>query len=70
MTEPRIRVLRCSCGWETSGTFDEIVLATQEHGRRIHNMSATPDEVEAMLLPIDPPADHRAEPTDAQGGSA
>jgi predicted small metal-binding protein len=51
MTEPRLRV-RCACGWEVVGTEDEIVPATQEHGRRTHNMSATRDEVLAMTTSV------------------
>jgi hypothetical protein len=47
MNEPRLRV-RCVCGWEVVGTEDEVVPATQEHGRRTHNMSATREEVLAM----------------------
>ena len=44
MDERRIRT-RCACGWETSGPQDEVVEATIEHGRRLHNMEATPDQV-------------------------
>lgn len=40
--------LRCACGWETSGTEDQVVDATQEHGRRTHNMAPTREEVLAM----------------------
>ncbi len=47
MQETRLRV-RCACGWEVVGTEDEVVPATQEHGRRTHNMSATREEVLAM----------------------
>ncbi len=36
---------RCACGWEFRGTEDEVVDATIDHGRRIHNMEATRDEV-------------------------
>jgi hypothetical protein len=70
MTDQTIRRLRCACGWEASGTFDVLVIEAQEHGRRIHNMVPTSEEVEAMLLPIGPAADHRAQPDDARGRSA
>ena len=40
---------RCACGWEVTGKLDEVVDATIEHGRRIHNMEATRDEVLAAL---------------------
>ena len=41
---------RCVCGWEVSGSLDEVVDATIDHGRRIHNMEATREEVAAVLL--------------------
>jgi predicted small metal-binding protein len=62
MTADAIRRLRCACGWETMGTLDEVIAATEEHGRRVHNMHATRDEIVAMLLPLE--ADHRAQPDD------
>jgi len=40
---------RCACGWEVSGSEDEVVDATIEHGRRIHNMEATREQVVAAL---------------------
>ena len=46
-------LIRCVCGWSTVGTKAEVVPATQEHGRRIHNMAATHEEVLAMSSPVD-----------------
>ena len=40
---------RCACGWEFRGTEDEVVDATIDHGRRIHNMEATREQVLAAL---------------------
>ena len=40
---------RCVCGWEVTGSEDVVVDATIEHGRRIHNMEATRDQVVAAL---------------------
>jgi predicted small metal-binding protein len=40
---------RCACGWEVVGSEDEVIDATIEHGRRIHNMEATRAEVLAAL---------------------
>jgi predicted small metal-binding protein len=52
--------LRCACGWEASGTEDEVTAAATEHGERVHNMRPTRDEVLAMAVPgdatTDPPA--------------
>lgn len=42
--------LRCACGWETTGTEDQLVEATQEHGRRMHNMLPTREQVLAMVV--------------------
>jgi predicted small metal-binding protein len=40
---------RCACGWEVRGSEDEVVDATIDHGRRIHNMEATREQVLAAL---------------------
>jgi len=42
--------VRCACGWEVVGVEDEVVEATQLHGRRMHNMAATRDQVLAMAV--------------------
>jgi predicted small metal-binding protein len=49
MTDEPLR-LRCACGWETTGSEDELVEATQEHGRRMHNMLPTREQVLAMVV--------------------
>lgn len=49
MTAEAMR-LRCACGWETSGTEDEVVAAAIEHGDRVHNMRPTRAEVLAMVV--------------------
>jgi hypothetical protein len=53
--------LRCACGWETTGSEADVVAAAIDHGRRVHNMTATRDEVLAMALPS---TDHQAQPED------
>jgi predicted small metal-binding protein len=45
-----IITIRCVCGWETTGTESDVVTATREHGRRVHNMTPTHDEVLAMAV--------------------
>ena len=60
MTTPTLRI-RCACGWETTGPEEELVAATQEHGRRMHNMSASREEVLAMVI-RDEPAPSNASP--------
>jgi predicted small metal-binding protein len=44
MGERRIRT-RCACGWEATGPVDEVVESTIDHGRRLHNMVATREQV-------------------------
>ena len=48
--------VRCVCGWETSGPEEDVVIATTEHGRRLHNMIATREEVLAMAVGRPDPA--------------
>ena len=48
--------VRCACGWEVTGTEDEVVVATIEHGQRLHNMTPTRDEVLAMAVRPSEPA--------------
>jgi uncharacterized protein DUF1059 len=54
MADDRQYTNRCACGWEITGSEDEVVDATIDHGRRIHNMEATRDEVLAVLHPERP----------------
>jgi predicted small metal-binding protein len=44
------RLLRCACGWEARGSIDELVVAAGEHGRRVHNMEPTRDQVLEMVV--------------------
>jgi hypothetical protein len=48
--ESEVIRVRCACGWETSGPEDEVVSSVQEHGRRVHNMASTREEVLAMAM--------------------
>ena len=43
--------IACACGWTVDGEEDDVVQATQEHGRRLHNMEVTRDEAMAMASP-------------------
>ena len=56
MTDATLSI-RCGCGWETTGIEADVVPATIEHGRRLHNMEATPGQVLAMAVrpPVDEP---------------
>jgi hypothetical protein len=45
--------VRCACGWEASGPEPAVVAETVEHGRRLHNMVPTREEVLAMAVTPD-----------------
>lgn len=45
-------VIRCQCGWETRGTEDQVYEAAVAHGRDVHNMVPTREQVMAMASPV------------------
>ena len=45
---------RCACGWESVGPEADVVAATMDHGRNIHNMEATPEQVLARAEVLTP----------------
>jgi predicted small metal-binding protein len=44
-----MKTLRCACGWEVTGSVEEVIAATQEHAEKLHNMRASREEVLARL---------------------
>jgi hypothetical protein len=52
--------VRCVCGWESTGSEEDVVEATRDHGRRIHNMTPTREEVLAMAVD---PGERKDNPT-------
>jgi predicted small metal-binding protein len=46
---------RCVCGWEVTGPLETVIDATIAHGQRLHNMTATRDDVIAALTRTEPP---------------
>jgi len=46
--------VECDCGWSCRGTEDEIVSACIEHGREVHGMELTREQVLAVAKPADP----------------
>ena len=44
--------LTCACGWQTTGGPDDLYEAALDHGRRLHNMEVTREQVEQMSAPI------------------
>ncbi len=44
-------LLTCACGWEATGSENDIVSAAKVHGREIHNMDVSHEEAMAMAAP-------------------
>jgi len=49
--------VRCACGWQVTGPEDLVVEATVDHGHRMHNMTASRDDVLAMAVATLDPQD-------------
>lgn len=45
-----LMTVRCACGWEATGSEADVIAATTEHGRRLHNMEPTHEEILAMAV--------------------
>ena len=44
--------VKCPCGWSfASENEDELVREVQKHGKEVHDMNATREEVLAMAQP-------------------
>jgi predicted small metal-binding protein len=52
--------VRCACGWASTGSEEDVVEATRDHGRRVHNMTPTREDVLAMAVA---PSDRKDTPT-------
>lgn len=43
----------CECGFSAQGTEEELIPIVQRHGREVHNMDVTREQVLAQLKPVD-----------------
>jgi len=41
-------IVRCDCGFIGRGNEEAVIAQTQHHGRELHNMEVTPEQVSAM----------------------
>ena len=48
-----VKIVACACGLELRGTEAELVPLVQQHGRDVHNMEVTPEQVLAMAVAAD-----------------
>jgi hypothetical protein len=46
-------IVKCACGYEIRGEPEVLVPAMQRHGRHVHNMEATADDILALARPTD-----------------
>lgn len=51
-------IVACACGFEARGDAQQLVPIVQQHGRDVHNMDSTAEEVLALARP----ADHTTDP--------
>lgn len=49
-------IVECECGWSYRGDEDQVVAACTEHGRAVHGMDLTREQILAVALPVDAPA--------------
>lgn len=47
------RRVSCDCGWSFEGEDAELIPAVREHGRSVHGMDVTDEQVLAMSQPAD-----------------
>jgi predicted small metal-binding protein len=45
------KTVTCECGFNVTGDEDTLVAATQKHGREVHNMDVSKEQVLAMAKP-------------------
>jgi predicted small metal-binding protein len=46
-------IVTCECGFEVRGEADDVIAETQKHGRDVHNMDVTREQVLAMAKHTD-----------------
>lgn len=51
VSEKRVLVVRCECGFEVRGVEDELVPAVIKHAQEAHNMRSTREQVLAKAVP-------------------
>ena len=51
-----MKEVTCLCGWQCRGTEDEVVEQVQAHGREVHGVDSTRDEILAIAVEVAAPA--------------
>ena len=47
-----LKEVTCECGFTARGTEEELIPIVQQHGREVHNMEVTKEQVLAQLKPV------------------
>jgi predicted small metal-binding protein len=45
--------IECDCGWTCRGTEEELLAACAEHGREVHGMELTREQILAVARPAE-----------------
>ena len=48
-----VKIVTCACGQRWRGPVSELIPLVQRHGRDVHNMPVTPEQVLAMAVDTD-----------------
>lgn len=48
-----LKQVTCECGWNAKGTEEELIPLVQQHGREVHGLEVTRDQVLAQLEPAE-----------------
>ena len=51
-----MKEVTCLCGWQCRGTEDEVVEQVIVHGRDVHGVESTRDEILAIAVEVAPSA--------------
>jgi predicted small metal-binding protein len=62
LTRPRVggcspgggtmKEVTCMCGWQCRGTDEEVIEQVQAHGREVHGVAATEEEILALAVEV------------------
>ena len=53
-------MVECDCGWNCRGSEDEVVAACTAHGREVHGMELSREQVLAVSKPMEDEGDAAA----------
>lgn len=51
-----MKEVTCLCGWQVRGTLDEVVEGVIRHGRDVHGIESSRDEILALAVDVPEPS--------------